>query len=220
MIIITGSDTNGVLYGAVDFEGKYLSQAPYTNEHSPYYKRLFYNNMPEYEKSSSPSIKNRAFWTWGHVIYDYQGFIDNMTRLKLNMIVIWNDFIPVNAKDIVAYAHSNGIKVIWGYSWAWGVDVDIDNENDLNKWTDIVLSEYENKYAPIGGDGIYFQSFTETEDEMLGGVLIAEAVTKWVNKICGRLLEKYPELEIQFGLHATSVKNKLEFLRRLNKEYV
>jgi hypothetical protein len=217
MIIILGNDDNGVVYGAVDFENKYLANAIHTNAPEKKYNNLFCDQMPEYEKVSAPCIKNRAIWTWGHVIYDYQKFIDNMTRLKLNMIVIWNDYVPVNARDMVEYAHLKGIKVIWGYSWGWGVDVDISSSSNMEKWAEIALLTYKEKYAELNGDGIYFQSFTETKEDTLNGVLIAEAVTNWVNVISNILLEEYPSLDIQFGLHATSVNNQLEFIRNIDK---
>ena len=46
-------------------------------------------------------------------MYDYRGFFENMARLKLNEIIIWNDYAPTNGREIVAYAHSLGIRVIW-----------------------------------------------------------------------------------------------------------
>ncbi len=67
------------------------------------------------------------------------------------------------------------------------------------------------------GDGIYFQTFTETDQEKIGDKVIAEEAVKLVNRTAGTLLEKYPELEIQFGLHATSVKDKLQYLEKVDK---
>jgi hypothetical protein len=45
-------------------------------------------------------------------------------------------------------------------------------------------------------------------------VLIAEAVTEFVNRTAALFYEAYPDMEIQFGLHATSVKGRLEYIRR------
>ena len=61
-------------------------------------------------------------------------------------------------------------------------------------------------------DGIYFQSFTELNQDAIDGVLIAEAVTRFVNYTSTKLFERYPKLELQFGLHANSVKDKLEYI--------
>ncbi|MBN2557791.1 MAG: hypothetical protein JXB33_03435 [Clostridia bacterium] len=218
MIVIAGDDDNGVLYGAVDFENKYIPlTGTFMLNNGKYFNDPFQGKVPGFERVSSPCIANRAIWTWGHVIYDYEGFIDNMVRLRLNMLVIWNDFVPVNAGDVLDYAHSRGIKVIWGYSWGWGVDLDLSNSDAINECIDSAVAMYEAEYAGLGGDGIYFQSFTETTDETVNGVVIAKAVVEMVNKIGGILLERHPGLEIQFGLHATSVRNRLDCIKMIDK---
>ena len=74
----------------------------------------------------------------------------------------------------------------------------------------------EKEYKEIGGDGIYFQTFTELTKDNIDGVLIAEAATKFVNKTAALFYEKYPDIELQFGLHATSVSNRLEFLKAID----
>lgn len=48
----------------------------------PVFKRE--SPLPDFELNSRPAVKNRGIWTWGHVIYDYRSFIDNMVMLKLN----------------------------------------------------------------------------------------------------------------------------------------
>lgn len=73
------------------------------------------------------------------------------------------------------------------------------------------------EYSRIKGDGIYFQSFTELETDVIGDRLIAEAVTDFVNMTAGELLEEYPQLHIQFGLHAMSVKEYIEYLAKVDK---
>ena len=40
----------------------------------------------------------REMWTWGYVIYDYKGFVDNMVKCKLNTLIVWNDYLPLNIK--------------------------------------------------------------------------------------------------------------------------
>ena len=66
--------------------------------------------------------------------------------------------------------------------------------------------------------GLYFQSFTELQRDSIDGVLIADAVTDFVNKTSALFMEKYPELELQFGLHASSVKEKLQYIKNVNKD--
>ncbi len=62
----------------------------------PVFKRE--SPLPDFELNSRPAVKNGGIWTWGHVIYDYRSFIDNMVMLKLNTVTIWNDFLPKNAR--------------------------------------------------------------------------------------------------------------------------
>ena len=170
------------------------------------------NSLPALEFTSAPSVKERGLWTWGHVIYDYRKYLHNMMKLKMNGVIIWNDFVPTNARDIVAYAHSCNIKVYWGFAWLWNTSFNKISIKDLEGEPEKILRKYESQYASSEGDGIYFQTFTELNEDNIDGVLIAEAAAKFVNKTSSLLYSKYPDIEIQFGLHASSVKNKLEFI--------
>ena len=139
-----------------------------------------------------------------------------MVKLKMNTLVVWNDHVPVNAEEMIEYAHTCGIKVIWGYAWFWDTSCgEIDIDKAYASSADI-LAKYEREYLPLGGDGIYFQSFTELNTERIGGKLVAEAVTGFVNQTAAGFLQKYPDLELQFGLHATSVKEKLEYIAKVD----
>lgn len=90
-----------------------------------------------------------------------------------------------------------------GFAWGWSTDcLDTDISN-LDKMADESAAKYENDYAHLDGDGIYFQTFTETEKETIGGKLIADAAVEMVNKAAAKILDKHPDLKIQFGLHAT-----------------
>ena len=221
-VVICAKDEQGILYGAVDFCNKYLGRYMWRAGHndimkSDFFQKVNSENLPEWRTTSFPSIPRRAIWTWGHVVYDYKRFIDNMVMLKLNELVLWNDHVPLNASEIVDYAHKNGIKVIWGYAWGWDVDCaqnDITDEY-LRKVQESVISKYVNDYKNKG-DGIYFQSFTELHVEEINGKCIASVVTDFVNDTSRKLLEITPDLEIQFGLHATSVKNHLDSFTKLD----
>ena len=72
----------------------------------------------------------------------------------MNTVIIWNDHVPVNAKEMVDYAHSCGIKVIWGYSWLWGTDCNVFLKDGLKYDPKEYLEKYENEYAHTGCDGI------------------------------------------------------------------
>jgi len=141
-----------------------------------------------------------------------------MARLKLNQLIIWNDFAPINAKDVVAYAHEFGIKVIWGFAWGWrrncaGIDL---STIDFDQLARSIIKTYEEQYDGLG-DGIYFQSITELNADNFGGKLVAEIVTDFVNMVAGKVLEKHPELFIQFGLHASSVKDHLDIMAKVDE---
>ena len=89
-------------------------------------------------------------------------------NFKANIIL--NSQIPLNAKKLVEYAHENGIRVIWGFSWGWLPNC---NEVDITKIDSIsrnVIETYERDYSHLNGDGIYFQSFTETEKEEIKNI--------------------------------------------------
>ena len=209
--IIEGLDDAGVLYGVIDFYNEYVVKFEHPDDPNRYcINFLLGDTLPDFEYRSAPSVKERGLWTWGHVIYDYRGYLSNMMRLKMNRVVIWNDHAPTNAREIVEYAHSVGIKVVWGFSWLWDTDCAKFNLNDIDRYSEEIFQKYELEYAHLGGDGIYFQTFTELHTDSIGGVNIAEAATGFVNRTSALFFEKYPELEIQFGLHATSVKGSLD----------
>ena len=224
-IAIAGYDDKGVLYGCMEFINAYLGDHIHKGGYvwgASHYQNILDKELNEFKCSNYPKIKTRAIWTWGYVIYDYKSFFENMAKLKLNEVVIWNDHVPFNAKDVVEYAHSYGIKVIWGFSWGWfsklrTVVNDLCKEEGLKKIKLEVLSVYSKQYANMNADGIYFQSFTELKETNIDGKPIAQIVTELVNDIAGELLKINPNLHIQFGLHATSVKPSLDILKTLDK---
>ncbi len=215
-VYIEGFDDAGVLYGCVDFYNKYILGLEYPHDSVTFVVDPFEKTLPDFEYTSCPSVKNRGIWTWGHVIYDYKQFFDNMVMLKLNTITIWNEYAPINAKEIIEYAHNCGIKVILGYSWGWIDGCDIKSFDEIFMQSDSIVKKYDEEYSHLGADGIYFQSVTELSKESINGKLIAEAVTDFVNQTASKLYEKYPNLELQFGLHATSVKNRLEYIEKVD----
>lgn len=212
-VVIEGYDAAGVLYGCVDFQTRYLATQELTHESGRYFRNLFEEGLPDARIQSAPAVKDRGLWTWGHVIYDYRGYLDHMVKLKMNTVIIWNDYPPVNAAQMVTYAHERNVKVIWGFSWLWSTDCQKASMDNLREQSDEIVTYYEKNYASLPGDGIYFQSFTETSEEYIHGVLIADAVTSFVNYTAARILERHPDLELQFGLHADSVRDRLDSIR-------
>ena len=215
-VIIEGADDAGALYGVLDFYNKYVVkfEHPETDE---YVTNIFLKDtLPDFEISEAPSVRERGLWSWGHVIYDYRGYFDNMLKLKMNSVIIWNDFVPANARDIVEYAHACNIKIYWGFSWLWDVDCLKCDLSKLDGESEKILKKYEAEYRDTGADGIYFQTFTETKQDNIGGILIADAASRFVNKTAEMFFKKYPDITLQFGLHASSVKNRLEFIERVD----
>ena len=224
MIIISGYDSHGVMYGAAEFSQYFIGDTEVTYVNMFFLRNGFTTGeLPEYEYISSPSIKQRGLWTWGHVIYDYRKYIRNMAQLKMNTLIVWNDFEPINIEDIIKEAHDYGIRIYLGFSWGWNEarkengGLDISNEETLTKIQDIIISKYRNDYARLDIDGIYFQSFTETKDDSINNVVIAERVVKLVNQTAAELYKTNPDLLLMFGLHATSVTEKLEYIAKTDE---
>ena len=225
MVVIAGHDDHGAVYGCVDFCNQYCGYHIYKcgryvdSITTGYFDTPFHEKLPQWSQISAPDVQDRGIWTWGHTIYDYKAFFDNMLLLKLNEIVIWNDYAPINAEEVVNYAHSLGIKLIWGFAWGWGVDCNTSAQLDdasLKQLKEQIIAKYEREYAHCNCDGIYFQSFTELQTAYIGDKLIAETVVDLVNDTAGALLNKYPDLHIQFGLHAWSVKEHTQYIAKVD----
>lgn len=208
VVVLTGSDAQGVLYAVRDFEHFIVDPFTRTTQDGRIERLSFAQGQFEPVRiEKAPAIRRRGLWTWGRSIYDYKKYIDHMSKWKLNTLTIWNDFAPVNAREIVEYASSRGVDIIWGYSWSWGFDDEIDptSPSDLAKWRRRVVETYERDYLHTGAKGIYSQLFTETRTTHIKDQTVASLAARWVNDISGTLLAKYPDLEIQFGVHATSI---------------
>ena len=220
IVVITAMDEKELFYGAVSFLDDYIP------EYSPWHgavrrpQIIFDEPLIETAYTEKENYKTRSVFTWGHPINDYRAYVENMARLKLNQLIIWNDYMPLNVEEIIDYAHSYGIEVIFGYAWGWkpGFGKNITDISDarLQELQEEIIAHYEANYAKIPCDGIYFQSFTESTSEYVGDRLIAEAVRVLVNNTAHALWEKYPELKLQFGLHAMSVKNHLDEIAKVD----
>jgi len=212
VVVVAGADSLGVLYGAEEFNKRFATMSSQDRN-----LRQTLESLPEFSLTEAPVIEKRGLWTWGYVLYDYRGYIDNMARLKMNRLIVWNDVPPLNCRQFIAYAHSRGIKVILGFQWGWGLsNPDPTDPEHLRLVKTDVLSEYDEKYRDLGMDGIYFQTFTEQSSTRIDGRTIASLACDWVNDIAGALLNKYPTLDIEWGLHATSILENYVELKRLD----
>jgi len=215
VVAVVGTDPNGVLYG-VERLGLTVLPERAAPSRSPLAREVI-DNVPFFAVSERSKIVNRGIWTWGYVIYDYKRFIDNMARMRMNMLTIWNDEPPVNSREVIAHAHSRGIKIIMGFEWGWGrKELDLCKKEDREKIRREVVERYERSYAGLEIDGIYFQTLTEHSDKVKGSVSVAAAATELVNETAGELLSKHPGLLIQFGLHATSIGDRFGELAGLD----
>lgn len=128
-------------------------------------------------------MKETGIWTWGHVIYDYRGFFRNMKSLGMNKITIWNDFAPLNAREIIDEAHRNGIKVVWGFAWGWDTDCRSIaaglGEERLREIKGSVLNVFCGQYRDIAADGIYFQSSPRWKKERSTAKVSQNSLWSW-----------------------------------------
>lgn len=219
LVILTSFTDEGLLDAVISFIDDYTyDYAPYAGSNlMP--DQIFDAPLTEVSYSKVPDNKKRCLFTWGHSFNDYRKYIENMARAKFNELILWNDYIPLNIDEIIDYAHSFGIKVVLGYSWGWkeiGNKVAEISEEKINEVKNIAITEYINGYSKIKCDGIYFQSFTERKEESVGGKLISRIVVDMVNDIGNKIWEISPDLRIIFGLHATSVRNRLDEIARVD----
>jgi hypothetical protein len=219
LVAIAGHDSAGALYGVMDFCARIL--ATKVQPELSYDMRKSFDAMPDFTIAEHPLITNRGIWTWGYVIYDYRRFFDNMMKLKMNMVTIWNDCVPVNIAEIVSYAHARGIKIILGFHWGWGLDgIDISKPADQKRVKEMVVENYRNNYMKLDIDGIYFQTLTEHQTKVIAGKSVASHVCTMVNDISRALYDIKPGLTIQFGLHAMSIGENFGDLKDLDKRVV
>lgn len=209
IVAIAGDGPSETLWGVCDFLDTVVPTLEGKIRHTPsarYPGLLFRSDaIPESAYATAPQTPVRSVFSWGHVQDDYEETFKAMAAARFNRAILWNDQFVVNAKDVVACAHDWGVKVYWGFSWGWTLSGK-DGPVDFEKLADEVVSEWRAKWKPMGGDGIYFQSFTETEKKTIGGKNIPEAVVTFVNAVTKRIRAENPDLDIVFGLHSNSMR--------------
>ena len=211
IIVLAGDGPREVLWAVFDFLDVAVRdiEAQMTHDMGARYAGYVLQNpqrLPiDYSFATSPQTPCRSVFSWGHVIDDYNESFRAMARARFNRAILWNDQFVVNAKDVVENAHSWGMKVYWGFSWGWTLSGK-DGPVDFRKLADEVVADWRVRWKPMGGDGIYFQSFTETSKKTIGGKSIPEAVVTFVNEVAARIRAEAPELDIVFGLHSNSMR--------------
>ena len=109
IVLIAGDTPEAVLWATFDFldvvaptlEGKVTSQ------HGRYAGMFFRTaKIPAYECRRQPQTLVRSIFSWGHVVDDCRATFREMARARFNRAILWNDQLVVNARDVVACAHS------------------------------------------------------------------------------------------------------------------
>ena len=225
--VIAGSDDQNVLWAAVDFVDDAMpALRPFRGNGlkfaaDPFVKGWLWGKpgcedgaIRYYESRRAPKTKVRSVFTWGHPIDDFRGYFRNMARMKINRVYLWNNEPPLNAKEVVEWAHSWGIEVFWGFAWGWDTHREktaaMPNEEIVAK----TLAEWRDTWSRLPGDGIYFQTFTEMRMKEVGGEPVARKAVRCVNEIADAILADRPDLKIVFGLHATSVRDHLDEIEK------
>ena len=208
-VLIAGDTPAAVLWATFDFLDVVAPELEYKtcSQHGRYAGMFFRaDKIPYYECVRKPQTPVRSIFSWGHVIDDSRAKFRAMARARFNRAILWNDQKVVNAKDVVECANSWGVKLYWGFSWGWTLSGSKAENVDFDKLADDIVDEWRRIWKPMGGDGIYFQSFTETGNATIGGRSIPEAVTELVNKVATRIRAEAPGTDIVFGLHSNSMR--------------
>jgi len=206
MIAVAGRSEAGLLHGVMDVNARVFGEHLHTEPQTAARLREDFDRLPDLRLRETPAVRRRGIWTWGYVMYDYARYLDNMARLRMNTLVAWFDHPPVNAVEVIDYAHRRGIDVIAGFHWGWGLTgLELDRPADRRQITEMVLRHYDEHYARLNVDGLYFQTLTETSQTRTGGMSVAAAARELVNETAAVLLDRRPGMPIYFGLHATSI---------------
>ncbi len=220
-LVLAGRDPKGVLNAVMEWCSRY-NRLTHPIFDRPHDRRQAFDAMPEMQLQEAPAIARRGIWTWGYVIYDYRAFLDAMARLRFNALTIWNDCPPINFATVIDAAHARGIEVIAGFHWGWGMTgLDLTRQADRDAIRRDVVDRYLRDYRHADLDGIYFQTLTEHDTQIMNdGRSTAAVCTELVNEIATELLALDPGLRIEWGLHATSITQHLDDLRALRDEVI
>jgi len=218
-LVVAGADERGVLYGALEaslhlFNGGTLLDGP-----AGAGLRCRLDEAEPFAIREAPAIPHRGLWTWGYPITNHRRYLDQMMRLKLNTLTLWNDHVPLNIADILDEAHGRGIRVILGFHLGWGHkgSLDLSSAGDRRRIRVAALETYRAQYAGLAHDGIYFQTLTEHGELMLAGRSTATWAARLMNETAAALWAEFGDVPIQLGLHATSIREHYGDLSELDR---
>jgi len=214
ILAILGADECGVLYGLRDLEHYYLKHFKISQG------KL---RADSFAVADYPRIEYRGHWVWGCNMPDKKAWMENMSRWKLNELIHWDNYPPKKAKEYVDFAHSRGIRVIWGFGWGWNPDwnfaIPAEFDHGMGKGVQMcgssefnrdyfqreILRKVRELYVPSGCDGIYFQAFTEVpkcQCQSCNSKSKGQIMLEFVNPIVAAIKKEFPDLWISCGVHA------------------
>ncbi len=215
LVLIAGAGSGEVLYGVCAFFDDVLPQNFIKNGDGIYEEdEVFSAPLALTDYKDAPQSLVRSIFTWAHPVGDYRDYIQNAARMRINRFYFWNEYPPVNAAEIVDYAHSWGIEVFWGFAWGWSENCREGAALNLDTLRGEILKDWRERWSKLPCDGIYFQSFTEMTIETVDGRTVADMVTELVNSTSKIILEDRPDLRIVYGLHAMSVSKELKTIAK------
>ncbi len=221
LLVVAGADDAGTLYGVQEASARLFGGG---SLHDGKRSRMNWlaTEVEPFAVCEAPLIRQRGLWTWGFPIRDWRRYLDNMVRLRLNTLTLWNDQVPLNIEEIIEYAHARKICMVLGFHWGWGFEgsLDLSKEEDRAYIRGKVVENYRTHYAHLKHDGIYFQTLTEHRNLIHNGKSTAHWACLLVNETAAVLLQEFPDLQIQFGLHATSVEEHYVDLKPLDPRVV
>lgn len=218
-VVMAGANPVAVIWAVADFLQDGIPALAIMEWDGIRYESMIFKcpKLGQYESRRAPKTPRRSVFCWAHTMNDYREYFRNLALLKMNEVILWNNQPPVNAREVSEYAASWGISVIWGFAWGWSTNctqVDFEHLSDLE---DAIVKEWREIWHPLGGQGIYFQSFTELPYGDINGHPIAETVVGLVNRVTARIRMESPDERIIFGLHAQSVKDRLSVIDGTDK---
>ncbi len=226
VVVLAGDSPAAVLWATFDFCKRDIKEIAWWGrtgeEHVGWFvnERMLFTvpRLPDYMRISKPETEIRSQFTWGHVIGDFRRHFRTLAELRFNRVILWNEFPPVNAAEIVREAHDWGLQVYWGFAWGWTADLcKSAATEDLGLLADGIVKEWRDVWKSCKGDGIYFQTFTEQSNSMIGNRTIASMAVEVVNKAYRAIRAEAPEVDIVFGLHANSVRTNLHEIEKTDR---
>lgn len=213
VVLLAGSTPLAALWATVDFvDDGIRALRPNRGNGLRYVRDALDWRWPwatKFESRRVPKTNVRSVFTWGHPIDDFREYFQNLARMKINRVYLWNNEPPRNAQEVVDCAHSWGVEVFWGFEWGWGTKREKTAAQPNAEIERRVLETWRDVWSKLPGDGIYFQTFTEMRTKVLNGESVAAKAVRCVNAIGAKIWAERPDLKIVFGLHATSVRDHL-----------